>query len=65
MEVLGSRSYSYCYSAALSDQTGGGNRIVSQFLLDNFNPFLNASLNKFQLVSNKLSNIGGFTLNPR
>ena len=46
VEVVGGLSASHCYSSDLPDQTGGGSRLGSQFLFDNFKPFLTKSLTK-------------------
>ena len=65
MEVVGWRSASQCYSSALSDPTGGSNRPGSQFLFDNFKPFLTKSLTTIFTRSNNLISIGGISLNSR
>ena len=64
MKFVGRLSDSHCYSYALSDQTGEDHRPGSQFLFDNFKPFLNTSLTKFSRVSNNFSIIDGILLNP-
>ena len=64
MEFVSKFSASHCYSSALSGQTGEGCSPRTQFLFDNFKPFLNTSLTKFSHVRNNLSSTGRVLLDP-
>ena len=64
MGSVGRLSDSRCYSYTLSAQTEGDHRPSSQFLFDNFEPFLNTSLTKFSHDRNTPSSIGGVLLEP-